>query len=240
MIEEVDGSERPIRSELRSAVESKYSVRVNNQSNSSWRYFIYQQPPRNSDLTLAWLVSSLVIRPEQSYTFTWTTNYSLVWSESGIIGTGITVTASGQKDCDPQAKNFVTFKYEDESAYLTDPVQRGDKGNIYIHTEGTVPDGRFAVGIGMSGKPTHAIMARPNITSIFTPGHVTKYYVAAADRVEEGEVINISIIEPLVQGAEGYMEMNDVSEPCELVFPDNVTNLTVTFQKNNLWRIELP
>ena len=199
---------------------TKYSVTIQNQSDSNWKFFVYQQPPPESDnLTLAWLVSDLVIKPTQSYNFTWTTNYSFVWSETGILRPGITFTASGQKDCDPVGNNFSNFTFDGTYAGLTDPVKEGEAGSLFVHTQGTVPASKFSIGVGMSGKGSYAVMAKPNVTSVFTP--VAKYFVVAAEMVEQGEV----------------MDITEISQAGELDFPSSITSLNATFTKDNLWDI---
>ena len=71
----------------------------------------------------------------------------------------------------------------------------------------------------MSGKGTYVVNAGPNLTHQFTPE--PKYYVVAADKVEEGEV----------------MDITTVTESGSLAFPPNVYNLTATLKSDNTWDI---
>ena len=198
-----------------------YTVKVVNNSESTWKFFVYQPPPAGhiSELTLAWIASPYRVVPEDKTFFKWETNYQLVWSPTGELLPGVTFIANGQKDCDPNGANESTFTFQNDTPTLSDAVSGGVKGTLYIHSGPGIPSNTFAVGIGMSGKGTFVVNARPNVTEVFTP--TLAYYIAAINEVQEGEV----------------MDVTTISQSAEIKFPTNVHTLTATLNPNNTWSI---
>ena len=199
---------------------TKYSVQVVNNSETAWKFFVYQSPPSDvSDLTLAWFASPFRIPSGGDTQFDWDINYQFMWSATGIVKPGITFTASGQKDCDPQDANTTTFTFQDDTPDLSEPVPGGDKGNLYIHDGHNVPSKTFAVGVGMSGSGTFVVNAGPNLGHTLTP--TPAYYIAAIDEVKVGEI----------------MDIKTITQTAEIKFPSGVTTMVATLQSDNTWSI---
>ena len=197
-----------------------YTVQVVNNSETAWKFYVYQSPPTDiSDLTLAWFTSPFKIPSGSTTRFQWQITYQFVWSAAGVVKPGITFRASGQKDCDPQGANTSTFTFQDDTPDLSDPVSGGNKGSLYIYDDGKVPSQTFAVGVGMSGNGTFVANAGPNLTHDFTP--TPAYYIAAADEMEVGQV----------------MDIKTITQSAEIKFPSNAYDMTATLQDDNTWSI---
>lgn len=197
-----------------------YSVKVINNANTAWKFFLFQSPPAITDsLTLAWFASPFHIAPGDNTSFSWNLSYQFVWSATGQVKPGITFKATGLKDCDPQRKNQVNFTFVNDTPKLTDPASGGAPGSLTICDENNVPANTFAVGVGMSGNGTYVVNAGPNLEHQFTPEPA--YYIAAIEEVEEGQV----------------MDIKTITQAGELKYPPNVYKLTATLKADNTWDI---
>ena len=197
-----------------------YDVQVINNSESGWKFYVYQSPPKEiSNLTLAWFASKFVIGPGDQTSFQWKVNYQLMWSANGVIRPGVTFSAEGRKDCDPRTRNTSKFTFVNDEPELADPFFSGEKGQLYIRDGSNVPSKQFAVGVGMSGNPTFAVDAGPNVSHVFTP--TPTYYIAAVEEVREGEV----------------MDIETITQYAPIKFPPNVYTATATLKEDNTWSI---
>ncbi|WP_054466306.1 hypothetical protein [Planktothricoides sp. SR001] len=173
-----------------------YTLNVKNQSSRDWVFYIYQTSPKqtNKMLSLAWFVSPYPIAPGDEISFTWFINYNFVWGDTGELKPGITYKARGPRDANLETANSTTFGYNSGGApTLTNPTQDSSrKGELVITDLGNIPDLKFTVGIGMSGKGTFVEQAGPNLTHSFTPTPV--YWVGAATEKKEGEVLDIQTV----------------------------------------------
>ncbi|MEG4224559.1 hypothetical protein QUA35_01110 [Microcoleus sp. N9_B2] len=176
--------------------EQGYTLNVKNQSSRDWVFYIYQTCPKqtNKMLSLAWFVSPYPIAPQDEISFTWFINYNFVWADTGELKPGITYKARGPRDANLETANSSTFGYNSAGApTLTNPTQDSSrKGELVITDLGNIPDLKFTVGIGMSGKGTFVEQAGPNLTHSFTPTPV--YWVGAATEKKEGEVLDIQTV----------------------------------------------
>ena len=195
-----------------------YDVQVINSSETPWKFYIYQSPPADaSDLTLAWLATKFVIAPGAQNTFQWDINYQLMWSAVGVIRPGVRFIARERKNCTLGTQNTSKFTFSDDEPALSDPTFTGDKASYsYILDGPDVPSKEFSVGVGMSGNATVAVSAGPNLSHVFTP--TPTYYIAAANEVQEGEV----------------MDIKTITQTAQIKFPPNKCTATATF---NTWSI---
>ena len=199
---------------------TNYSVKVVNKGAAPSKFYVYQQPPTiANNLSLAWFASPYRIAAGDNITFSWNIQYSFVWSDTGIVKAGVIFASMGLKECDPSGNNVTSFTFENDTPQLSEPMTGGTAGSLTINDGITIQSNRFAVGVGMSGKGTYVVNAGPNLTHQFTPE--PKFYVVAADKVEEGEV----------------MDITTVTESGSLAFPPNVYNLTATLKSDNTWDI---
>ena len=197
-----------------------YDVQVINNSDTPWKFYIYQSPPVDaSDVTLAWLATKYVIAPGAQTSFQWSINYQLMWSAVGVIRAGVRFIASEYRDCTLRTRNTSKFTFVGGEPALSDPIFSGERGKLYINDGPNVPSKHFSVGVGMSGKATFAINAGPNLSHVFTP--TPTYYIAAADEVQEGEVLNIE----------------SITQSAQIKFPQNAYTATATLNKNKTWNV---
>ena len=201
---------------------TNYSVKVLNNSNDAWKFFIFQQQPDISEdyLTLAWFASPFRIEVGDRYTFHWTIDYQFVWSASGVIKPGVQFDAGGLKACDPKVNNSSHFDFKDETPLL-DVAETGYvPGHLFLKCGPGVPARKFSVGVGMSGNGTFAVNAEPNSLVKFTA--TPTYFLAAVQDVKEGEVMDITTVTKSVQ----------------ITYLPNYYDLQCTLQKDNTWAVE--
>ena len=199
-----------------------YSIKMVNNSNRSWFFFVYQQPPPNAygAQSLAWLVSPHNINNGgDQITFTWVIQYQMMWAQTGLLMPRVIFSASGSKDADLTTDNLSSFSFVNNTPKLSEPTRGGAEGSLTINDGATVPENTFSIGVGMGDKGVYAVNAGPNLKHIFTPNPI--YWVCAVNHVIEGEVMNISTL----------------TEKAKVTFPPNVFSMTATLQGDNTWKI---
>jgi rhizosphere induced protein len=194
-----------------------YSLVFKNNSSNYGFGCVYQTDPDITDptiLSLAWFSKSA--HPTTKVVFSWTIDYSFVWSETGTLKPGVLFIAGQTWDADLTTTNQVTFSYTG-GAYTFQNQQAGAKpGNLYVKEDATIPLKQASVGIGMSGAGTFVKQAQPNLQLTFTPH--PKYWIAFGD-FTPGEVLDIG----------------SITNPYEIVFPPGVTSMTAVLNQDNSW-----
>lgn len=200
-----------------------YNLNVVNGSNREWTFYVYQKSPDLAEenvFTLAWLVSPYKVRVGDHIKFTWSIDYQFVWSDVGKLEPGIVFDAGGPKACNPEGKNTTHFTVPHGGGPgLSEAFKAYDEGTLYIKDGFNVPSDKFSVGIGMKGAGTIVKQAGPNLTHKFTP--TPTYWVAAGNEMQIGTVLDVQT----------------VTKTKEVVFPDNVYEITATLTKENEWKI---
>jgi rhizosphere induced protein len=208
-----------------SAQATNYRLKVINNSSNYADFCVYQQDP---DLgvpdvqSLAWFAKPLF--PTTVATFTWTIDYSFVWSETGELKPGVLFEASQVWPADPSnpADSQVLFSYLDE-AYSFEhgvAVPTPKPGSLYIREQPTIPLKQASVGVGMAGSGTFAVQAQPNSLLTFTPHPA---YWVTAGTFEQGEVLDIGSI---------------LGDSAEIQFPPGVYNMTAILNLDNTWTVK--
>ncbi len=210
-----------------------YTLNVVNNAKEDWDIFTFQKNPTSSLnspklSSLAWFTKYAA--SSSKVTFQWDLSYNLMWSEQGALVPGVRFQANQSFPADPfatgsanagKAGRQATLTYDAENDYFrfTDgpTVPGSTAGTLYVACDGTVPNGRASVGIGMSNAGTFAMPALTNITAGFTPEPT--YFVAAAVEMQVGQVLE-----------------DEVSNAVELEFAE-VTTLTATFNANHTWTV---
>ena len=205
-------------SKLTAAAAVQYSVKMKNQSNQSWSFVVYQQPPANAE-SLAWFASPFNIGVGSEITFSWDISYQFVWAATGILQPGINFSALGMKDCDPTGTNTTNFTITNNTPQLSDSVVGSSSGTLKIIDDRDVPPNKYSVAVAMSQNGVFAVNAGPNLTHVFTP--TPSYWVTAMQDIKEGDV----------------MDIKTVTQNTELHFPPNVYSLTATLQADNTWAV---
>jgi len=208
---------------------TQYTLRVINNSKSFWDMCVYQMDPdlaAKGAMSLAWFS-----KPAYSTTtvkFNWSIDYSFTWSETGELVPGVFFDATQVWPADPStvgvstataAGNQIGFTYPGRAFNFTSTPTPGAKaGSLYIKEDGSIPEGRASVGIGMSGAGTFAFQGMPNVTMNLTPHPV--YYLVAGSYVQ-GEVLDIATM----------------TDAVSIQFPDNVYSMTATLSSVNTWSV---
>ena len=149
---------------------TQYSLTCINNSSLLGGFTVFQKPSGNpaSVFTLAWL--SRPTHPNTQVTFSWTTDYCFVWSETGVVKPGIGFSASETLAANPESQNFTQLTEDSVGAtYFTPPTGEGPQGMLTIQQLANVVPDRTSVGIGMSGSGTTVVQAAPNFTTTFAP-----------------------------------------------------------------------
>ncbi len=196
-----------------------YTLRFKNRSESQHDFLVYQQGIDVNQpyvYTLAWFAKPVADGVDVD--FTWTIDYSFVWSEQGTLKPGIQFIAQQVLSADLVERNMVDFTRKDGAFQFANQSGKGAKGSLTIDDDNTIPKNMAKIGIGMSGYGTHVINAEPNFAAVFTPH--PEYWVSFGDFVQ-GQVLDI---QSLVNAA-------------EVQFPVNVYGMTVTLDSGNVWTI---
>jgi hypothetical protein len=166
--------------------------------------------------SLAWF--SKYTYPTTTEKFDWKIEYNFVWSETGILDTGVIFFPSQTWKADLSTKNKITLTYE-KAFTFKDQTQGPNQDKLYIWNDGTIPPQKASVGIGIDGKSVFAVQAQYNMDVIFTP-KPPKYWVAFGN-YKEGQVLDIK-------------EMSIVKE---IVFPNNIFSMTAILKPDHTWNV---
>jgi hypothetical protein len=196
-----------------------YSVKLINQSASSWNFFLFQQAPNEQSantFSLVWFCSPFIMVPGAYLTFQWTTEHNFVWAVTETIVPGGIFSAGEAISAEPQSANTTTFSTA-PGPNLSTAVAGSPQGSLVINDAATVPNNTFSVGIGMGEVGTIVAAAGPNLLHTFNPD--TTYWIAAGTNVRVGTILDIATVSPNLQ----------------VIFPVNVYDVTCVLGANNQW-----
>jgi rhizosphere induced protein len=200
-----------------------YNLVFKNNSTNAWDACVYQTDPDLANFevqSLAWFTKAAA--STTTVKFQWQIDYSFTWDETGILQPGVVFDASQLWPADLSTKNAITLTHENTpvSEYYTFAGQTAgpNEGSLYVYTDSSIPSNVASVGIGMSNAGTFAVQAQPNLNLIFTP-HPT-YWITFGS-FEQGEVLDIT----------------EITNSAEIVFPPGVTTMYATLNPNNTWTI---
>lgn len=206
---------------LTAAEGQPYTLFFDNQSMNTWSFLCFQQQPSGLPMnyfSLAWFSKMAV--PNSKIQFTWSVDYSFVWSQTGTLTPGVSFIASQNIPSDGlTANNMIDFELIQGQAYGFTNQTNGPSGALTINQASTIPNNQASVGIGMSGAGTFVVQAQPNVKLSFVP--TPTYYIAFAQSVQEGEVLNVS----------------QLTAVQEVKFPVNVYAMTATLTEANTWEL---
>lgn len=201
------------------AAGTPYSLTLKNESTSPYTFYVFQKTPdqETKDIfSLAWFASPFTIVPNNQIQFEWSIVYNFVWGATGSLMPGVTFNAGGAIAADPAGANTTGFGV-DPGPSLSTAAKGNPAGSLVVSDSGTVPNGTFSVGIGMSGAGTFAVQAGPNLTHTFTP--TPTYWIGAGSNIRVGKVLEITTNNPVAQ----------------VSFPPNQYQLTYALNSSNLW-----
>ncbi len=199
---------------------TQYTLRFVNNSSATRSFLCYQQDPNigvPNVVSLAWFAKQS--RPGTVVDFTWTIDYSFVWSETGVLTPGVAFIASQVVPADPKGVNKILFDYVGGAYGFEPPTTGGNPGSLTINTAAGFPPNQAAIGIGMSGAGTFAVQAYPNDNAIFTPH--PQYWVAFGNYMP-GQVLDIT----------------NINNPANVAFPTNVYAMVATLNSDFSWTVQ--
>jgi hypothetical protein len=175
---------------------TQYSLTVTNNSTQFQDLCVYQKQVDlgvPNALSLAWLTAPAW--PNTTVTFTWSLDYSFMWSQIGSLKPGVTFQAQQIVDADPESltSNQIQFDYRSGAFTFVPGSAAGNAelGSLYIRELAAIPANTATVGIGMSNAGTFAVPAQPNTNLVFTPH--PEYWVTAGT-FAQGQVLDIEQI----------------------------------------------
>ncbi len=175
---------------------TQYSLTVTNNSTQFQDLCVYQKQVDlgvPNALSLAWLTAPAW--PNTTVTFTWSLDYSFMWSQIGSLKPGVTFQAQQIVAADPESltSNQIQFDYRSGAFTFVPGTAAGNAelGSLYIRELAGIPANTATVGIGMSNAGTFAVPAQPNTNLVFTPE--PEYWVTAGT-FTQGEVLDVEQI----------------------------------------------
>lgn len=170
-----------------------YKVTITNRSQVSGEMCIYQKQPNQPSgiFSLVWFKKAC--RPYTAVSFRWETDYQVLWAETGKLEPGVTFEALQCISADPYdtAYNSFGFSCNYGSYEFTNTAKRANPGTIGIFSDGSIPNSKASISMGMSGEPVFAAQALMNYDIVFVPN--VRYYLVFGS-YREGEVLNLSSI----------------------------------------------
>ncbi len=197
----------------------QYSMTLKNESSTPWIFYVYQQQsnPSTNIFSLAWFVSPFMIVPGAQIKFVWTTDYNIVWDQTGPITPGIVFSAGETISADPAGANTSTFSVS-PGPNLSPATAGAPQGSLKVISAPDVPANSFSVGIGMGSAPTFVTATGPNLTHLFTISNPSYWIAAEAADIQTGTVLVTNIVGSL-----------------NVKFPVNVYDVTCVLDSANVW-----
>jgi hypothetical protein len=204
-------------------VSTQYSLTVTNNSTQFQDLCIYQKAVDlgvPNALSLAWLTAPAW--PNTTVQFTWSLDYSFVWSQTGVLKPGVTFDAQQIAPADPDNLNAnqILFDYRNGAFTFTPGSASGTAqlGSLYVRELSTIPTAAATVGIGMSNAGVFAVQAEPNMNLVFTPH--PSYWVSAGT-FQQGQVLDIE----------------QITNEQEVDY-NGTFNMTAVLDATNLWTVK--
>ena len=202
---------------------TQYSLTVTNNSTQFQDLCIYQKAVDlgvPNALSLAWLTAPAW--PNTTVQFTWSLDYSFVWSQTGVLKPGVTFDAQQIAPADPDNLNAnqILFDYRNGAFTFTPGSASGTAqlGSLYVRELSTIPTAAATVGIGMSNAGVFAVQAEPNMNLVFTPH--PSYWVSAGT-FQQGQVLDIE----------------QITNEQEVDY-NGTFNMTAVLDATNLWTVK--
>lgn len=197
---------------------TQYSLTCVNKSDQIGSFAVFQKAPPlttpGNVFSLAWFARPT--HPGTTVTFTWSVDYSFVWSETGVLKPGINFNASEVMPANPDRQNMVQLTVDRYGAsHFNNLNGSGATGSLTIQQMANVVPNRTSVGVGMSGSGTFVVQAAPNMTAVFTPH--PNYWVLFGN-YQTGDV----------------MDIEDITSAEEVTYGGSLTSRTAVLGLDNL------
>ena len=202
-----------------------HQLKVVNRSSREWIFYVYQTIPFNESMfSLAWLISPYKVPVNDTLIFgwPWAVDYQFLWSRIGTLTPGAIVRPNQERECKPSGKNHTEFTVPliepPDYGQLSEPFKAPYEGILYIKDGPTVPDEKFAVGIGTNGTGAIVQQAKANLIHEFLPQPT--YWVAAAEEMRVGTVLD-----------------NHVMRAAKLPFSHHIHSVVAILTQDDTWKI---
>ncbi len=210
-------------------VRGRHLLELRNESANLYNLCVYQTLSQQKGDFHSVVCFSARCHPQTRSTFEWSGALRFVWAHMDDVRPGAICRAAQDWPCDSADRetNGVALIRE-HGAYRFDRAARETPpGSLAIHTDGTVPNGRVAVGLGLplreDGRlhclPSLVTSVAPNFTHILEPS--INFWITFGD-YETGEIIDPAL----------------VNNPFPIVFPADARMVRAVLNERNEWHIE--
>lgn len=199
-----------------------YTLTLHNKSSMPWMFYIYPTLPEqhHATVSLVWYVTPFNVASGAEVSLNWTIEYGFVWQAHEVLSGGVKFSAEGQMPGDLKEHNTVTFSELHHTPVFSKPVAGSPTGSMVIHSDTSVQEKGFVVGISIDGRDAFLTPTGPNLTASFKlENNAPKYWIAACDEIELGAVVDIAA------------NINSF----EVVFPDGVYEQAYSLDTHNVW-----
>jgi hypothetical protein len=200
-----------------SGSQESLSLRVVNQSSSFGSACVYQAAPSigpSESFPLTWFAAFMP--PGTERTFLWTETFAFTWSETGPLVPGSIFSAAQTWGADLGSGSEVTFTQSGGQYTFAGLTQGGEPGSLEILADASIPSGPASLGIAMSGTPTLAWPAQPNVVFSVVPR--PSYWLFFGD-CQVGQVL----------------DPNTLTSAVQVDFPAGLTGVTATLDVAGAW-----
>lgn len=197
---------------------STFTINFTNNSHSSGSFCVFQQDPGNPSpyvYSLAWRVERGF--PQANVAISWNTDFSFVWGHTGTLMPGVAFRAGENYPAGLLNDNEITLTNRGGRYQFVDRRTGYQQGALTIMTDPSTAINDASVGIGLSGEPSFAVQAQPNMSFRFSSR--LEYWVTFA-QVTQGEVLDRHRIDAV-----------------RVDFPHGIFSMNATLNADNSWTI---
>ncbi len=200
---------------------SPFHLIFENQSSATWSFVVYQSSkdrlPTQSKM-LAWM--SQKAAPQTAIKYSWSPEYSFVWSQTGELTNASTIFANQVYPTElTGSDNRITLLKNTDGAYQFSQPSPGAPPDAYIGASAAIPGQTLSVGIGIAKVPVLIAQAQPSVVLTFVPSFST--CIGFGQNIAKGQVLG----------------SNSLNGPTQITYPANKYTATATLSQSNTWSI---
>jgi len=207
----------------------QYVVTFVNNSANTGTVCLYQTFPGfgaiGAAYSLAWMTTKAA--PSTTVGFQWSPVLGFAWDQIGVLAPGLIFTAAEYLPANLDSLNQVTLTQLNGGLQFVNQGPGPKPGSLFIQQDGTVQLNNAAVAFEMSGQPTLAVQAQPNMTVVLQPASL---YWIIFGTFEQGEVLDTTLF--------GGNAEAEFTKPAQIVFPPGVFAMTATLNPDNTWTVQ--
>lgn len=197
---------------------STFTINFVNNSSISGNFCVFQQnhnSPNPDVFSLAWRVEPAA--PHSRLAISWNMEHYFFWAKTGELKPGVVFLPGENASTDMYGRNDITLTKQDRNYKFVDQKDSYQQGIMTINADAYTAIRQASVGIGMSGVPTFAVQAQPNMRFWFAPRF--DYWVTFGE-FKQGQVLDPSTLNAV-----------------KIEFPHGIFSMDATFNPNNTWTI---